>query len=239
MSPATLELDLPHGVAVAVAVDAPDAAPRVAATVPGRAPLDLDAALAALCAEERAHAAALTPVRRRDWVARRCALRAAIAQAGGAAPGPLLADDRGAPVLPAGVLGSVSHKAGLAVALATGDGAAAGWRVGVDVEAVTGARVDISRRILTDAELAEVAGLDGEARARAVALRFSIKEAVYKAIDPFVRRYVGFREVAVWPGGGAVAAGVATVDSALPVVVEAAWIELGDLWICSARARAR
>ncbi|MCB9571084.1 MAG: 4'-phosphopantetheinyl transferase superfamily protein [Kofleriaceae bacterium] len=189
------------------------------------------------CAPRSAHAAALTPVRRRDWVAG--AARARRSPGRRRCAWPLLADDRGAPVLPAGVLGSVSHKAGLAVALATGDGAAAGWRVGVDVEAVTGARVDISRRILTDAELAEVAGLDGEARARAVALRFSIKEAVYKAIDPFVRRYVGFREVAVWPGGGAVAAGVATVDSALPVVVEAAWIELGDLWICSARARAR
>jgi 4'-phosphopantetheinyl transferase EntD len=38
-----------------------------------------------------------------------------------------------------------------------------------------------------------------------VHLHFAIKEAVYKAIDPLVRRYVGFREVEVlsFTGGAA------------------------------------
>ncbi len=247
MSPhdAALELTLGHGHAVIVAVVEPEVGPG-ALVVPGRAPVALDAALAALCEDERAHAAALPPVRRRDWVAGRWALHAALARAGAPVAGPVLADDRGAPVLPAPLRGSVSHKRGVAVALAARDEAVAGGdargaRVGVDVEVLAPSRLDLSRRVLTDAEREAVAGLDARARGVAVALRFSLKEAVYKAIDPFVRRYVGFREVAVWPGDGG--DGVARVEIApgggadLPRDIEAGWVEVGELVIATARAR--
>ncbi|MGH7297926.1 MAG: 4'-phosphopantetheinyl transferase family protein, partial [Polyangiaceae bacterium] len=106
------------------------------------------------------------------------------------------ADDRGAPVLPAGLLGSISHKADLAVALLARD-ADPRARVGVDVEDDRPGKLDVSSRVLRDEELAALADLGEPARGSEVLLRFSLKEAVYKALDPFVRRYVGFKEVAV------------------------------------------
>jgi len=226
MSEALL-IELPHGIAAAVAIG------EVA--MPGLAPLAYEDALAALLPEEQARAAELAPVRRRDWVAGRRALRAALARAGLACDAPVLADDRGAPVLPAGVDGSVSHKRGLAVALASPRDPAA--RVGVDVELLAAARLDIAPRVLTPDERAALADLDASARARAVTLRFSLKEAVYKAIDPFVRRYVGFREVAVWPAPDGTARVDVVPGADLPLAIEAAWITLGDVVVCAARAR--
>jgi hypothetical protein len=62
---------------------------------------------------------------------------------------------------------------------------------------------------------------------------------VYKAIDPVVRRYVGFREVEVAIGQGG-ACEVRPVDrAAIPVAIEAEWREHAGLWVCTARARRR
>jgi phosphopantetheine--protein transferase-like protein len=230
-----LILRVAHGTAAAVAIDDP-AEPRPVA-LPGHAAIALDDALAALHAEERARARHLAPLRRRDWVAGRLALRAALDAAGLACDAPVLADDRGAPVLPAGVRGSISHKRGVAVAIA-----AAGIddeRIGVDVEQLAAPRVDIGARILTEAERAALAAEPDDARGLAVTLRFAIKEAIYKAVDPFVRRYVGFREVAVWPDDGGGARVEVEPDAALPLAIEAAWTRVGALVVCTARARRR
>jgi 4'-phosphopantetheinyl transferase EntD len=108
----------------------------------------------------------------------------------------VLADDRGAPQLPAGVAGSISHKESIAVALVARDPSA---RVGVDVEADRARTLDISSKVLTPGELPEIAAYTGAERDREVLLRFSAKESIYKAIDPFVRRFVGFKEVSVSP----------------------------------------
>ena len=66
---------------------------------------------------------------------------------------------------------------------------------------------------------------------------FALKEAVYKAIDPFLRRHVGFLEVAVWPA----ADGHAVVEAAPAwgLEVEAWWQRRGDHVLCTARARRR
>ncbi len=71
---------------------------------------------------------------------------------------------------PPGFVGSVSHKARIAVALAAAD---EGAHVGVDVEEPP-PKVDIARRILTPAELADVDALPTEGRGRALMARFSI-----------------------------------------------------------------
>jgi 4'-phosphopantetheinyl transferase EntD len=152
-------------------------------------------AAASLLPEEREAAARLGPVRRRGWVGGRVAMREALARLGETAP-PILADERGAPRLPAGMAGSISHKEHVAVALvATGQEA----KVGVDVEVDAPRGMDIAAKVLRPEELAELAGMGAEERARAVLLRFSAKEAVYKALDPYVKRYVGFLEIAVAP----------------------------------------
>jgi 4'-phosphopantetheinyl transferase EntD len=141
-------------------------------------------------------------------VAGRLALRAALEDLGlGGAP--LLATDRGAPLVPEGALGSISHKRTLAVAVAAPR--TPGLQLGVDLEEDAPLRFDISRRVLTTRELDELAQLTPPARDRAVLLRLSAKEAIYKALDPFVRRYVSFQEAEVFPddrGGGRVAVSV-------------------------------
>jgi enterobactin synthetase component D len=192
-------------------------------------------ALATLHADEQRAADALAPLRRRDWIAGRAALRALFAAAGAEPPpAPLASDDRGAPLVPAGWVASISHKRGLAAAVLAPDH---GWTVGVDVERAAPPRVDLSARILTDAERISLAALPPEARGRRTTLAFAIKEAVYKAVDPFVRRYVGFREVelAITDDG---TAAVRPVDGdAIPLVIEAEWREHAGLWLCVARAR--
>jgi 4'-phosphopantetheinyl transferase EntD len=182
------DLTLDHGRAIAVALPEGDSIDRLASR---------------LTPEEREACAAWGVPRRRTWTGGRATLRAALERAGLAAPA-VLSDERGAPSLPAGVLGSISHKERVAVALvAPAD--ALGSRIGVDVENDAPNRIDVSRKVLTERELAEVDALDPEARAVQVRVRFSAKEAIYKALDPFVRRYVGFREVEVGlrPDGGA------------------------------------
>jgi enterobactin synthetase component D len=149
------------------------------------------AVMARLHPEEARHAATLHPRRQPTWIAGRLALRAALAGLG-APPDPILPDDRGAPRVPHGMVGSISHKRLLAVGLA---GRECGWTVGVDVEQRQMGKQDITRHVLREAERAELAALDPEARDRAVMLRFSLKESIYKAIDPHVRRFVGFQEV--------------------------------------------
>jgi enterobactin synthetase component D len=95
----------------------------------------------------------------------------------------------------------------------------------------------VSGRVLTADEIADLAGLDQHQRALIVIQVFAIKEAIYKAIDPFMRRYVGFREVSARsrPDG--------SVDVAVParwgLQVEARWRAYDEFWIATARARRR
>jgi enterobactin synthetase component D len=185
---------------------------------------ELVAALAALPDEERALAGTLGDVRRRELVTGRTALRLLIE-----APA-VLADGRGAPVMPAGWVGSISHKGVLAAALVAPAGNGC---IGVDLERADAARIDIARRILTPREQAALPD-----RGPAVTLRFAIKEAVYKAIDPFVQRYVGFTEVELDldDAGGCA---VSVLDPArLPVTIEARWRVVDGHWLAIARARA-
>jgi 4'-phosphopantetheinyl transferase EntD len=139
-------------------------------------------------------------VRRRTWLGGRFALREALRQMGGPTDQPLGSSPRGAPLLPSGYVGSVSHKSTLAVALvvpAQGD-----ERVGVDVEELERPRLHLAPRILTPNELRALQQLPEPERWPELLLRFSAKEALYKAIDPFVQRYVGFLEVAIERGQG-------------------------------------
>lgn len=193
----------------------------------GRA-LIVDASEAVLVLpEERALGAAMGEVRRAELYAGRTALRAALVEdLPEALAIPILSDDRGAPILPAGWVGSISHKHGRAAALVAAD---RGARIGVDLEAAVAPRQDIGRRILTPRERAQLAD------ERGVTLRFAIKEAIYKAIDPFERRYVGFLEVEL----DVAADGGCVVTTELPLAIEAWWTERDGHWLATARAHRR
>lgn len=211
--------DLPHGLCVGVRLPEPseDAG---------------DLALEYLGEQERTHAAGLPFRRRITWAGGRIALHAALEQVGHSAEA-IFATDRGAPRLPSGVAGSISHKEGLAVALVMPD---AGWRVGIDVEHMRAPRADIARHVLTPEEREGLSGLSPEERWREVLLRFSAKEAIYKALDPFVRRYVSFQEVAVHPDpGGSARVKLALKEAEGPFQVEVDWGMEEEFMLTTAR----
>ena len=183
---------------------------------------------------EAAHARTLRGYRQVQFVGGRLALRQACEQLS-VRPAPLLPDDRGAPRVPPGLVGSVSHKSTLALAMAA---RATGGTLGVDVEDYGPPRLGIAKRILLPEELDAIEGLDSERRWFAVLLRFSIKESIYKALDPYVRRYVGFHEALVTPD----LQGAARVELRLeqgegPFEVDARYEWLHGRVITSARIR--
>jgi enterobactin synthetase component D len=154
------------------------------------------ASLEALHPDERARARGMMELRRRTFVAGRAALRAAIRRRDLPELHAIGSDDRGAPVFAAARV-SISHKDDLAVGLVVLDSDAR--HVGIDIEDLSPLKVDIASKILTHGELQilERAVRDGARRDELVRTAFSMKEAIYKAIDPVLRRYVGFREVEV------------------------------------------
>lgn len=171
-----------HGVLSAVTIpDAPDPVP--------------EEVLARLLPEEAEHARTLRKYRQVQFVGGRLALRLALEQMN-APTVPALSDDRGAPILPRGFVGSISHKRDLAVAMVA---RAAHGSLGVDLEDYLPARNGIADRILVAEEIEAIEALPEDRRWIALVLRFSVKEAIYKALDPFVRRYVDFHEAIVHP----------------------------------------
>ena len=187
--------------------------------------------------DEVAAAAHFSEVRRKQFLTGRLCLRRA-AQALDVVPPPLLVDGRGAPLLPHGLTGSISHKDAYAIALAArcAESAATTWRVGIDLERAVPPRRDLTQRILTDEEIAHLQGLSELQHGRAVTLRFSIKEAIYKALDPMVQRYIGFREVSLQWHGSVVEVEPLVLDNQ-PYMVEVWWTEFDGFWISTARAR--
>ncbi len=178
-----------------------------------------------LLGDEHALAERLGPIRRRELAAGRAALRSALG-----IDTVILPDDRGAPQLPAGWVGSISHKGSRATALVAPSGA--GF-VGIDIEVAAPPRQPIEKRILTAVEQGRISD------PREVTLYFSIKEAIYKAIDPIVRRYVGFTEVELEIATGGSVSVTILDPSRLPVLVEARWQERDGVWLATARANRR
>jgi 4'-phosphopantetheinyl transferase EntD len=157
---------------------------------------------------ERELASSWAPARRLTFAAGRRALRTALEALGVTTSGPILPNDRGAPQLPQGALASISHKGDVACALARIGGERT---IGVDVENIQVLHRGTERLILTDRERAELPD-ELEQRAQRIVVQLSLKESIYKALDPFLRRYIGFKEVEVWPSDDQ----TARVELALP-----------------------
>lgn len=130
------------------------------------------------------------------FAAGRIALRAALLALPRApeAIGAIGRTERGAPIPPAGYVASVTHKDGIALALAAVD---RGQCVGVDLETLTPKRKHLALRVLRDEELHDVEAVAPELRWREIMTRFSIKEAVYKAVDAYLSHTLDFKEVSV------------------------------------------
>jgi 4'-phosphopantetheinyl transferase EntD len=114
----------------------------------------------------------------------------------------LLKDRFGRPQLPAHTLGSISHKANVAVALVAAAPPTEGGRthaIGIDIEYKCATRRNIARRILTSGEQLALGALDSVSADEEVLLRFSAKEAIYKAMHPLICQYVGFLQAETQP----------------------------------------
>jgi enterobactin synthetase component D len=129
--------------------------------------------------------------RRGTWVGGRLALTEACRQLG-APCSPILNSERGAPILPDGLAGSLTHKDDLAIALVSKS--VASTHLGVDLEVISSKELGVAKMILTVEEFEEYESLQSHAQSAFLLVRFSLKEAIYKALDPFVQRYVGFKE---------------------------------------------
>jgi enterobactin synthetase component D len=198
--------------------------------------------LSELHVDEQALVGTMAEAQRSSFIAGRRALRVAMCTV---APQlrdvALLRTSRGAPQIPAGFTGSVSHKRTRAIAVFA---PSAGALVGIDLEerprASDAHRPSIADRILTAAEREVIQELDPLAHREATLIRFALKEAVYKSIDPYVHRYVRFTEVEL----DVHTDGRATVRLTLPessiqdVSVHAQW-RLEDRWIVAMARSAR
>jgi 4'-phosphopantetheinyl transferase EntD len=150
---------------------------------------------APLYPEETEAVAKAVEKRRAEYAAGRACARAALAQFGHP-PGPILRDssNRGAPVWPAGFVGSITHTDGYRAAAAAR--AADILTLGIDAEPHGALPVGVLDVIVATA--AERTGLDDLTRrhpeVRWDRLLFSAKETVYKAWYPFHRRMLGFKD---------------------------------------------
>lgn len=190
--------------------------------------------------DEESHLRSLQLPRQVLFAGGRLALRRALQSLAVAHAGPVLPDEHGAPALPDGLLGSISHTDGLAVALVSNspDARAA---VGVDVESASRpASLRIAPRILAAKELPSLGRLAGMSEHTELTLRFSLKEALYKALHPLVLRPIRWHSVVAHPA----ADGSCTLDwselerqAGITMHVEARWREHAGYFITTARAR--
>lgn len=139
---------------------------------------------------ERAHIAGFAEPRRQEFVAGRWCARQALA-ALARPPCELLPDADGLPLWPAGVVASITHCRGLALA-AVLSATDPGTLLGLDLEKTNRLSLAASRRVLHPSE----AQFAGEDQVRASIL-FSLKEAFYKAQFPRWRTNGNFRDIAL------------------------------------------
>jgi 4'-phosphopantetheinyl transferase EntD len=145
-------------------------------------------------AEEEIFVARAAPKRRRDFVLGRACARAALAglEHGDAVIGQ---GEGGAPLWPAGIVGSITHTGGYAAALVAEARLFSG--VGVDAERVGGVTQELWPRLFDAAERDHLMGLGDESRAIMATLFFSAKETAYKAWR--MKGALVFRDIRIAP----------------------------------------
>ncbi len=156
--------------------------------------------------EERAAVAHAVEKRRREYVAARACARAALA-ALGLPPTPILNGERGQPLWPPGVVGSITHCAGYRACVVARAHELVG--VGIDAEPNEPLPEGVLPRVALAQERAHLAELTRAAPAvRWDRLLFSAKEAVYKVWFPLAECWLGFEDavVAIDPRAGTFAA---------------------------------
>jgi 4'-phosphopantetheinyl transferase EntD len=91
---------------------------------------------------------------------------------------------------------SIAHKSDIAVAIVAKKKYGT---IGIDIESFTPSRVNIKSKVLREEEKAAVECLPEPQQWLSTLIRFSIKEALYKALDPKQKRYISFMEASIEP----------------------------------------
>lgn len=113
------------------------------------------------------------------------------------ADGPVLRGEKGEPLWPDGICGSISHTSHIAVASVAKREAC--LSLGLDIEHLNRLmNLNISRKIASEKEIEWIEKEDSNRRERTLAL-FSAKEALYKALFPLEQVYFGFFDVELSP----------------------------------------
>lgn len=135
------------------------------------------------------------PERRREFAAGRNLARALLSKLG-CPPEPIAIGERGAPIWPAGFIGSIAHSDGQ-VCVVVGREARFG-SVGVDIEPIGAVADSLACQLFTPEESQAIA----EGAVDATTL-FCCKEAVYKAVYPRRREFLEFTDVQIVVAGDA------------------------------------
>jgi len=193
-----------------------------------------DEALQRLDRGEADHAARLAGYRQCEWVGGRLAARVAGGHFGhtswAVGTGPL-----GEPRAPHGMVLSIAHKRGLAIALVSNDASTA---IGVDLEDDAVAAMRVEEIVFSAEELQSLAAMQDSERGGARVLGFALKEAVYKACAVSFGRPLAYLDARVsWQGPRD--ATVALTASDPPTMLDVAIEWRGAQVIAAVRARGR
>lgn len=132
------------------------------------------------------------PKRQAEFLAGRICARNALAALGYSEVVPGVNDDR-SPQWPAGVVGAITHDSNMAAVVVAQSTHCAG--LGLDTEQISAVALapDIVADVLTAPELEVFYSLEDSAHAKYLALAFSLKESLFKALYPSVGRYFDFQ----------------------------------------------
>lgn len=142
--------------------------------------------------EERAALGDAVEKRRREFITARACAREALARLGLPAT-PIAAGERGEPLWPGGVVGSITHCAGYRGCAVASAGELVG--VGIDAEPNAPLPENVLGEVAAPQERAMLARLAvGEPAIHWDRLLFCAKEAIYKVWFPLARRWLGFED---------------------------------------------
>lgn len=153
--------------------------------------------IAALSSAEQAliHPRAIAS-RQRHFVLGRIAAKRALAQLGAPAE-PVLRSEHREPLWPVGIVGSITHACGHAVAAVALSENCGG--IGLDMEHRSSFFDELVDQVAYGRERAWIDGQRDADRPSRVLEVFSAKESIYKAFFPRVRRYFGFEAARLTP----------------------------------------
>lgn len=107
----------------------------------------------------------------------------------------LLRGNSGAAVLPAGYCGSLSHSGGLCAAALSPVGRVVS--IGIDIEKITRLSGDECRLFMPPDEYERLRYADDEQRLHLPVIAFSVREAVYKCLNPVYGRWIDYLDAEV------------------------------------------